>query len=238
MKITVFRYNPQEEDEPYYETYEIKETEPHMKILDALNYINEKYGANIAFRSSCRAGQCGSCAILANKRPLLACRADVEDGMVLEPLKNMSVIRDLVTSSEGTYKKIRGLRSYLHRGTEKVDGFEKIGLRVNNKLDKVKSCIECFSCMSGCPVVSRSKEFAGPTLMRLISKFALDPRDRLNRLPIAIEEGLYMCTTCGLCKEVCPQDIPSNKSVEDLREEVFRNYECIKKIKEGSKQPK
>ena len=59
IKVHVSRFDKEKDEEPYIETYEIEKT-PEMKVLEALNLINEQYNANIAFRSSCRAGQCGS----------------------------------------------------------------------------------------------------------------------------------------------------------------------------------
>ncbi len=225
MKITVFRYNPQEDNEPHYEEYEIREYEEHMKIIDALNYINSEYGANIAFRSSCRAGQCGSCAIRANKKPVLACRTDVEDGMLLEPLRNFSVIKDLVVATQMSYPRIRALRPFIHRGTREVEGLEPIMLRDLKRISKLKDCIECYSCMSVCPVVTNTKEFAGPLLFRILARFHHDVRDKLSRLTIAVEEGLYLCTTCGACKVACPESIATNKEIEEMRTLVYESQE-------------
>ena len=224
MKITVFRYNPQTEDEPRYESYEI-EHHPHMKIIDALQQINERYGANIAYRSSCRAGQCGSCAVLANRKPVLACRTDVTEGMLLEPLRNFPVIKDLVVATQKSYGKVASLRPYLHRTKKREAKIEKILLKDLKRLEKLKTCIECSSCMSSCPSHTHSKEFAGPMLFRLIARFVHDPRDKLDRLPIAVEEGLYLCTTCGTCREVCPEEIPTNEEIQEMRRLV---YEAIK----------
>ncbi len=223
MRITVFRYNPQEDEKPRYEEYVIEHVEEHMKIVDALNYINEQYGANIAFRSSCRAGQCGSCAILVNKKPKLACRTDVEDGMILEPLRNYPVIKDLVVATQLGYPKIRSLRPYLHRGTRGKQSLQPLLLRDFKRMSKLKDCIECFCCMSICPVLENTKEFAGPLPFRVISRFVHDPRDKLDRLPIAVEEGLYLCTTCGACWVVCPEEIPIFKEIVELRELVYES---------------
>ena len=220
MKITVFRYNPQEDDEPRYESYEI-EHHPHMKIIDALQQVNERYGANIAYRSSCRAGQCGSCAVLANHKPVLACRTDVGDEMLLEPLKNFPVIKDLVVATQKSYRRIASLRPYLHRGRKKADGIERFLAKDLRRLEKLKSCIECSSCLSSCPSHTHSKEFAGPMLFRIIARFVHDPRDDLNRLAIAVEEGLYLCTTCGTCREVCPEEIPTNEEIQEMRRLVY-----------------
>ena len=84
---------------------------------------------------------------------------------------------------------------------------------------KLRSCIECYSCLSTCPVVNiATEEFGGPYLMRYISKFDFDPRDKFDRLKEAIDEGLYSCTSCGKCMAVCPKNINTfGDAIEKLR---------------------
>ena len=94
IKVYVSRFNSETDTEPHLECYEIEKT-PHMKVLDALQAINEKYDADISFRSSCRAGQCGSCGILFKGNGALACQKEIKDGAIIEPL-NFPVIKDLI----------------------------------------------------------------------------------------------------------------------------------------------
>lgn len=221
MKLKVFRYDPAEDEEARYEEYEIPMREEHMKVIDALNLINSSQSAGIAFRSSCRAGQCGSCAVRVNKVPRLACRTDVEEGMVLEPLRNFPVLKDLVVASERRYPRMGTLRPYLHRGSRVQDTLEPIKPEALERISKLKDCILCFSCMSICPVLSKTREFSGPMLFRTIARFLHDPRERLERLPIAVEEGLYLCTTCGACEAVCPEDIATSREIVEMRSMVY-----------------
>lgn len=108
-------------------TITVKKTEGFKKfevpvgltILDALEYINKTYGENIQFRSSCKAGQCGSCAVMINKKSKLACKTKVEDNMIIEPLEGFDVISDLVVDREPYYKKIGTLRNYIQKRMKK-----------------------------------------------------------------------------------------------------------------------
>lgn len=84
IKVYVSRFDREVDSEPHLECYEIEQT-PQMKVLDAINAINEKYDADISIRSSCRAGQCGSCGILFNGNGALACQKDIKDGAIIEP---------------------------------------------------------------------------------------------------------------------------------------------------------
>ncbi|NOZ95406.1 MAG: 4Fe-4S dicluster domain-containing protein [Acidobacteria bacterium] len=213
MRVKVFRYDPLRDKKPWYQEFKVDIKERGMKVLGVLDYLNTELGAGIAYRSSCRSGQCGSCAIMINNRPGLACRTPARDRMVLEPLKNFPVIRDLVVSHKSTRERMARLRPFLHRGTQRFTGeIEPISLR-KTKFKELKDCIECYSCLGGCPVKESDDNYAGPTLMRLIARFELDPRDGADRLAMAVEEGLYKCTTCGKCTVVCPEGFRIHEDV-------------------------
>jgi fumarate reductase (CoM/CoB) subunit B len=217
IEIKVFRYDPQIDAKPHLETYQVDKKEK-MKVLDALNYINEHYPANIAYRSSCRAGQCGSCALKVNGQMVLACKAEIEDGDVIEPL-DFEVIKDLVVDRSQIEDKIKGMSLFLEDECQLAEcpAIIKPGEYENSK--KLRSCIECLSCLSACPVLKETEEFAGPYFMRYLSKFALDPRDCGDRAKAGFNEGLYCCTSCGKCVEVCPKEINTfGGAIEKLRE--------------------
>ena len=107
IKVYVSRFNRETDTEPHLECYEIEKT-PHMKVLDALQAINEKYDADISFRSSCRAGQCGSCGILFKGNGALACQKEIKDGAIIEPL-NFPVIKDLIVDKSSIEAKVKDL---------------------------------------------------------------------------------------------------------------------------------
>ena len=102
ITVNIKRYNP-ETNKQYMESYEIEHTDK-MKVLDALQQINDKYDAKIAYRYSCRAGQCGSCAIKINGQAKLACKAEINDNDTLEPL-DFKVIKDLIVDRSPLNKK-------------------------------------------------------------------------------------------------------------------------------------
>lgn len=217
IKVKILRYDQKKDEEPYFETYEIEKKEK-MKILDALNYINEKYNANIAYRSSCRAGQCGSCALKMNGEVVLACKAEIEDNAVIEPL-DFPIIKDLAVDRSEIEDKAKKMRLFLERISEAAENPEV--LKPDEYIDskKLRGCIECFSCLSACPVIAETSEFAGPYFMRYLSKLALDPRDEQDRALIGCFEGLYCCTSCGKCAEVCPKEVSIvGGAIEKLRE--------------------
>lgn len=237
IKIHVSRFNPETDKEPHFETYEIEKT-PQMKVLDALNEINRKYDADISFRSSCRAGQCGSCGLQVRGNGALACKKEIKDGMVIEPL-DLPVIKDLVVDRSDIENKVKDLNLFIDTKEKEKTEFET-NLKNSDLQDtkKLRSCIECYSCLSTCPVVKNFKdEYSGPYLMRYLSKFGFDPRDKNDRLKDSVSEGLYDCTSCGKCLAVCPKNINTfGDAIEKFRALAYKEdldpYDAHKKMKD------
>ena len=195
IKVYVSRFNKEVDDEPHMECYEI-EKKPQMMVLDALQAINQKYDEDISFRRSCRAGQCGSCGVLYNGNGALACQKEIEDNARIEPLK-FPVIKDLIVDKSAIENKVKDLQLNLH--SQKCDKLNTSMTKEDTiKTKKVRSCIECYSCLSSCPVVNvATAEFGGPYIMRYISKFESDPREDFNRLKESLDEGLYLLSPLG-----------------------------------------
>lgn len=223
IKVYVSRFNKQTDSEPHIECYEIEKT-PGMKVLDALQAINDKYDADISYRSSCRAGQCGSCSIKFNGNGALACQKEIKDGALIEPL-DLPVIKDLIVDRSGIDEKVKDLHLNLE-GHEKTDSLDET-LKTDDLKDtkKVRQCIECYSCLSTCPVVKYFKdEYGGPYFMRYLAKFDSDPRDNDDRLAESLEEGLFKCTSCGKCRSVCPKNINTfGDAILKFRQEACLN---------------
>ncbi len=232
IEIQVLRFDREKDKEPYFEKYKIEKTNK-MKILDALTFINEKYNANLCFRSSCRAGQCGSCGLKMNGEAVLACKSEIEDKAILEPL-DFPVIKDFIVDKSEIENKVNSMDLFLEKSQDSNHTKKKteldscscpsiIGIDECNDTKKVRSCIECYSCLSSCPVIKETQKFAGPYFMRYISKFDFDPRDVGDRTEESIDNGLYYCTSCGKCGEVCPKEINSfGDAIEKLRALAYK----------------
>ncbi len=220
VKFQIQRYNPDLDDEPRYDTFDVPYTD-RQGVLDALHHIFRTLDSSLAYRWNCRTGQCGSCAININGVPGLACRTVVDPSLdyVLEPLPNFPIIRDLVVDLGPGFERLETLRPYLER-TSAPDRPEKLTREEISAAMELRSCIECFSCYSACPAVESTKqEYPGPIAMRELASFEFDPRDQGDRVQMAVTSGLYDCTSCGSCKEVCiPKHIDTRRiAVEGLR---------------------
>ncbi len=207
ITVKVYRYNPGEDAEPYFETYTVNVNEG-ARVLHVLHAIHDEVDPTLAYRYSCGSGQCGSCAVRVNGEPVLACMEEARNNITIEPL-NLSVKKDLVVDLVPTLETIASLKPS-----------EASRLPTKSDIDAIKplrSCIECLSCVSVCPAMDVTK-FLGPTAMRQEMRLALDPRNIDDRITAAVQEGLFTCTSCQACWKVCPKEIQiPGKAIEKLR---------------------
>ena len=208
IRVRVSRFNPAEDAEPHIEEYTVRVNEG-ARVLHALHAIHDDLDPTLAYRYCCGAGQCGTCAVRVDGEPVLACMEEARDGMIVEPLA-LPVLKDLAVDMEPVIAKIA-------RICPRPDG-ELPPKEVIEEIKPLRDCIECLCCVSACPALLVT-EFAGPTVIRQEMRLALDPRDSGDRITDAVKKGLFYCTTCKRCVEVCPKDIDiPGKAIEKLRE--------------------
>lgn len=183
-------------------------------ILKALDFIKTKLDKSLAYRCGCKSGVCGSCAIRVNGVERLACKTNIKDGDIIEPLKNSIVVKDLVVDIEQREDILK-----------KIDGFIKtksdntISIKDEKKIDKETNCILCGSCFSACPVFEVNKEFLGPFALVKSYRYIEDQKesDISNKIEAIQEKGIWDCTLCGGCDMVCPAHIPIKNNIMQLQ---------------------
>mgnify|MGYP004625252541 FL=1 len=116
MKITVLRYRPEQDKAPWEQTFDV----PYHKdtsVLEALFYIKDNFEPSLSFRWSCRMAVCGSCGMMVNGVPHLACKTFLRDyegkDMKIEPLANFPIERDLVVDLSDLIEKIERIKPYI-----------------------------------------------------------------------------------------------------------------------------
>ena len=217
INVKVFRFNPEADEEGSLVEYTL-DKEPGMRILGALKALNAQ-GHNIAYRYGCEEWECGSCAIRVNGRPMLACKTEIQNGMVLEPLPDRPVGMDLVVDRREEFQK----QADLYMLPTKVTGKELDYAQQNRMWDTI-TCMECGICLASCPVLhpeGGSYTYSGPEFMLQLFRSELDTRFDKNALAASCKEGVWECTTCKHCVENCPQRIPILDCIEGLRQSII-----------------
>ncbi len=219
FRLRVFRFNPQEENAGRFDEYKLS-YEEGMTFLRAFHVIKERHDESFSFRHFCRAGICGTCTVMINGFPKLACKEQVlpyilfADEITVEPLRNFEVIRDLAVDNEEVIGRMKAYRTWIADSSEN----KPIPPKVNKLIEKGADCILCSACQSYCPQVLEP-DYAGPLFFAKIHRFLVDPREENKelRLKEALDEGhLYHCLSCNKCNNVCPKDVEPATLIREL----------------------
>ena len=220
--LRVTRYRPERGPDPYFDDFEVPYRDD-MVVLDALNHIKDDIDGSLTYRWSCRMGVCGSCGMMVNGVPRLTCSTYLREfhpeRVVVEPLENFPVIRDLVVDISDFLEKLKEVKPWVIREEEgSVEEGEY--LQTPEEVDRYKQfsmCINCMLCYSACPVYAQDPEFLGPAAIALASRYNLDSRDqgRSERDEVlGVDTGIWDCTFVGECTVVCPKDVDPAAAIQ------------------------
>ncbi|MHA2225882.1 MAG: succinate dehydrogenase/fumarate reductase iron-sulfur subunit [Candidatus Hodarchaeales archaeon] len=225
-KITfkIKRFNPVMDNEAYWDTFELDCSEG-TTVLIAIQEIIAKQDGSVAMRYNCRAGVCGSCAVLVNKKYMLACETLVlqlkKDVIKLEPLPFFPVIKDLVVDMEPFYEKLLAIDPYLIRDHSKDPETELIQSPEDFKMiEEATKCILCGACHSSCVSVWTDKNYLGPAALLKAYRFTDDTRDEATKERIrrvTAEDGVFRCHTAFNCVEACPKELNPTEAIQRLK---------------------
>ena len=208
ISTKIFRYDPSREAKPRYDTFEVP-YEPNMRVLDVLDYVAENCGVGIGYRWFCGVKRCGMCGVTVNGKAVLACWEKATPSMVITPLANMPVIRDLVVDRSAVERATLDLEPCLERRTPYDKFPEPLTHRDFKDAFPLMTCIECYVCTAACPVLADADhwEFAGPASFVQLAKVALHPKDEGDRVALALKGDIYACVSCYECSNACPSGI-------------------------------
>ncbi|MGJ7457746.1 fumarate reductase iron-sulfur subunit [Halomonas sp. MA07-2] len=231
MTFHILRHNPQEpQSRPQMVTYEMDEA-PGMTLFIALNAIRDEYDPSLQFDFVCRAGICGSCGMLIDGRPGLACRTLTQtlgEEITLAPLPAFKLIGDL---SVDTGQWMRGmserLETWVH-GQEEID-LDRLEAPMEptlaEEIYELDRCIECGCCVAACGTALMREDFIGAVGLNKIARFRLDPRDDRTDADyfelIGDDDGVFGCMTLLGCQDVCPKDLTLQTQIAFLRRRMI-----------------
>jgi len=183
-------------------------------LLKALFHIKQKEDNTLTFSSSCRSGVCGTCAVRVNGKEVLACSYNFQEDDLVEPLAYHEIQRDLKVNKQKVRETLKTSTAWLQK-YQKTEISEK-QVQVT---EKQSDCILCDSCYSSCPVLEVNPNFIGPFALTRAYRYTADPREGdIQAIVDNIQSnGIWDCTLCGNCTEVCPQGIDPKMDITMLR---------------------
>lgn len=232
LTITIFRHNPADPaSTPRLQTFRLAETEG-MNLFTVLNRIRTEQDPTLQFDFVCRAAVCGSCAMLVNGKPTLACRTltrDLPAEMQLLPLPVFKLIGDLSVDT-GTWFRSMNERvgSWIHN-QEAFDPAAPEARMANSQAQEIYEadrCIECGCCIAACATAAMRPGFLGPAGMYRVARFLVDPRDNRDAMDysvVATQDGVFGCLGLLACQDHCPKNLSLQSRLAYLRRALASN---------------
>lgn len=186
--------------------------------------IRNEQDPTLSFRYSCREAVCGSCGMIINGQPELACRTMVDSlgsaVITLEPLPNLEIQKDLVVDMEPFWKALGEIHPYVMGDGQPPEKEYRIEEKETAKIERYTNCILCACCYAACPVITRDARYLGPIALAKLNRFVRDPRDKRAFADWAranTDSGMWGCDTVFRCNEACPKDVQPAHGIEALR---------------------
>ena len=230
MKVSIYRYNPETDREPYMKDYEVDHGGKDIMVLDVLALVKEQ-DPSLTFRRSCREGVCGSDGMNINGKNGLACVTPLSEvgpgvlegrkSLILRPLPGLPVIRDLIVDMAMFYTQYEKVQPYLVNDTP-APAIERLqSPEERAKLDGLYECILCACCSTSCPSFWWNPEkFLGPAALLQSYRFLADSRDHATEERLAELDdpfSVFRCRGIMNCVSVCPKGLNPTRAIGHIR---------------------
>jgi succinate dehydrogenase / fumarate reductase iron-sulfur subunit len=226
MLVSIYRYNPEKDDAPYMQDYQIELPEgKDLMVLDVLNLLKAQ-DPSISYRRSCREGVCGSDGMNMSGKNGLACITPVSEAvkkgkLVLRPLPGLPVVRDLVVDMGQFYKQYEKIRPFLINDAP-APAIERLqSPEEREKLDGLYECILCACCSTACPSFWWNPDkFVGPSGLLQAYRFLADSRDTATQERLSDLDdpfSVFRCHGIMNCVNVCPKGLNPTKAIGNIR---------------------
>jgi len=227
LKFNIFRYNPQDpESTPHMESFALEETDA-MTLFLALNHIREEQDPSLQFDFCCRSGICGSCGMVINGRPGLACHTktrDLPDAITLLPLPVFQLVGDLSVDTGSWFRELYDtVESWIHtkKDFDPDAPEERMENHVAEAIYELDRCVECGCCIAACGTARLKPEFIGAAGLNRVARFLIDPRDERTEKNyyeiLGNDMGIFGCMGLLACEDVCPKRLPLQEQLAFLR---------------------
>lgn len=233
ITIKALKYNPNSVvSKPHMVEYKLEETDG-MTLFIALTKIRETMDADLSFDFVCRAGICGSCGMMVNGKPQLACRTltkDFEDGVLeLFPMPAFKLLKDLsVDTGNWMNDMSKRVESWIHT-SEEVDmsKLEKpIEPKVADETFELDRCIECGICVAACGTKLMRPNFVGAVGLNRVARFQMDPHDERTDEDfyelVGDDDGIFGCMSLLACEDNCPKHLPLQSKIAYMRRKLVK----------------
>jgi len=242
MKDVTYRirlFDPNRDSEPHWEAFTIPYA-AGMTVLDGLWKVKELHAPGLAWRSSCRMGVCGSCGMLINGKPGLACNTQISElhapTVAVAPLPNFDIIRDLVPDLAPMFGTHQALLPYVIR--EDVEERENPTAEFWQSAHELEQylqfsyCIKCGCCMAACPTFATDALYSGPMPLAQAHRYNTDTRDggfAVRKEVLAGNAGPWRCHYAGECSRVCPKGVDPAKAIQLMKRELVLDLLHLRK---------
>ncbi len=226
ITLRISRYNPEHDDSSVLMEFIV----PYQKwttVLEAILYVKEHFDHSVAVRHSCRQATCGSCGMMINGKPRLACFTKISElnsnVVTVEPMSNFPIIRDLAVKFERLFDTHHKIKPYLIRDDTELESDTKEFLQSPEEVEQYiqfANCIKCGLCNSACPTMATDSSFVGPQALAQAYRYVADSRDKGkdSRLKMIDEShGIWRCHFAGSCSQVCPKGVDPAMGIQLLR---------------------
>ena len=226
LSLKIKRFNPEVRADPWWDTFEI-DVDPMDRLLDALHHVKWYQDGTLALRRSCAHGICGSDAMLINGRNQLACKVlaqDVAPRVTIEPIRGLSVLKDLIVDMEPFMDGYRSILPYLINDSGEPEKERRQSPEDRHRYDDTTKCILCAACTTSCPVFWGDAGYVGPAAIVNAHRFIFDSRDEAGRERMKIlseKTGVFRCRTTFNCTDACPRGIEVTKAIQEVKRAIL-----------------
>ena len=227
----IYRWDPDTDENPRLDSYEIDLDACGPMILDALIKIKDEIDSTLTFRRSCREGICGSCSMNVGGTNTLACIKSISDfkgDITIYPLPHMAVVKDLVVDLSHAFAQYASIEPWMKADTPAPPTSERLqSPEERKKLDGMWECVLCFCCSASCPSYwwNGQRGYLGPATLMQAYRWVEDSRDEATGERLEeLEDGLklFRCHTIMNCTVTCPKNLNPGRAIAELKQYMVK----------------